>query len=363
MMSTAGIASPDLDLTFGALLCGSFIVILLFGIFIVQVYLYYKGYPKDKLLLKILVAFVCICELAHTICVTSGVYIMLITFYGHPETLSKFPLPFDLTVAFAAPVTAVVQAFYILRIYRFLNVLYIPIVLWVLCFLRFVSSYAAVGFVIEAVSVTMFELRWNWLFTVNFVVGAFVDVAVAGILVFKLWRERREAMKSVVAVLVVIFLQVMENNCMTTLTIFYHAFIDTKESDLDNHVYMSCKRLNARNNLRHLETETEAQVYELDVHPDGRDSLRSQAPRNRVIGPHGYLKSVDTELQFAANQTSTVTSVLLVIPMMLFINEISSIVWQQVGSAMVHHARLLTCDCRPLHRRAWQELGRFLEGI
>lgn len=50
-----------------------------------------------------------ICELAHTICVTSGVYIMLITFYGHPETLSKFPLPFDLTVAFAAPVTAVVQ--------------------------------------------------------------------------------------------------------------------------------------------------------------------------------------------------------------------------------------------------------------
>lgn len=51
------------------------------------------------------------------------------------------------------------------------------------------------GFVIEAVSVTMFELRWNWLFTVNFVVGAFVDVAVAGILVFKLWRERREAMK------------------------------------------------------------------------------------------------------------------------------------------------------------------------
>ncbi|KAJ3931827.1 MAG: hypothetical protein NXY57DRAFT_1005729 [Lentinula lateritia] len=322
MMSTAGIASPDLDLTFGALLCGSFIVILLFGIFIVQVYLYYKGYPKDKLLLKILVAFVCICELAHTICVTSGVYIMLITFYGHPETLSKFPLPFDLTVAFAAPVTAVVQAFYILRIYRFLNVLYIPIVLWVLCFLRFVSSYAAVGFVIEAVSVTMFELRWNWLFTVNFVVGAFVDVAVAGILVFKLWRERREAMKStvklldrlirwtlqtglvtsVVAVLVVIFLQVMENNLIwiTTYTCLAKVYSNSLMAGL-----------NARNNLRHLETETEAQVYELDVHPDGRDSLRSQAPRNRVIGPHGYLKSVDTELQFAANQTSTVTSVLV----------------------------------------------------
>ncbi|KAJ3892011.1 hypothetical protein GG344DRAFT_64927 [Lentinula edodes] len=289
-MSTAGIAPPDLDLTFGALLCGSFIVILLFGIFIVQVYLYYKGYPKDKLLLKILVAFVCICELAHTICVTSGVYIMLITSYGHPEILSNFPLPFNLTVAFAAPVTAVVQAFYILRIYRFLNVLYIPLVLWVLCFLRFVSSYAAVGFVIEAVSVTMFELQWNWLFTVNFVVGAFVDVAVAGILVFKLWRGRREAMKSVVAVLVVIFLQVMENNLYSNSLM---------------------AGLNARNNLRHLETETEAQVYELDVHPDGTDSLRSQAPRNRVVGPHGRIKSVDTELQFASNQTSTVTSVLV----------------------------------------------------
>ncbi|KAJ3848271.1 hypothetical protein EV368DRAFT_68419 [Lentinula lateritia] len=287
-MSAAGIASPDLDLTFGALLCGSFIVILLFGIFIVQVYLYYKGYPKDKFLLKILVAFVCICELAHTICITSGVYIMLITFYGHPEILSKFPLPLDLTVAFAAPVTAVVQAFYILRIYRFLNVLYIPLVLWVLCFLRFVSSYAAVGFVIEAVSVTMFELQWNWLFTTNFVVGAFVDVAVAGILVFKLWRERREAMKSVVAVLVVICLQVMENNLYSNSLM---------------------AGLNARNNLRHLETE--AQVYELDVHPDVTDSLRSQAPRNRVIGPHGYIKSVDTELQFAASQTPTVTSVLV----------------------------------------------------
>lgn len=52
-----------------------------------------------------------------------------------------------------------------------------------------------------------------------------------------------------------------------------------------------CTRLNARNNLRHLETETEAQVYELDVHPDGRDSLRSQAPRNRVCAT-GIIQSI-----------------------------------------------------------------------
>ncbi|KAJ3905932.1 hypothetical protein F5879DRAFT_948805 [Lentinula edodes] len=193
--------SENLGLTFGALLCGSFIVVLLFGIFIVQVRLYFKEYSKDRYLLKVLVSFVCVCELAHTVCVASAVYIVLVTFYGQPQKLSKLPLSMDLTVAFGAPVTAAVQAFYVLRIHKLMQILYIPIFLWILCFLHFMASYAIVGLSIQAVSVASYEAQWGWFFTVQFAVGAFIDVAIAGFLVFNLWRERREAMKQTLKLL------------------------------------------------------------------------------------------------------------------------------------------------------------------
>ncbi|KAJ3885938.1 hypothetical protein GG344DRAFT_58365 [Lentinula edodes] len=202
--------SENLGLTFGALLCGSFIVVLLFGIFIVQVRLYFKEYSKDRYLLKVLVCtpgglsratYWFVCELAHTVCVASAVYIVLVTFYGQPQKLSKLPLSMDLTVAFGAPVTAAVQAFYILRIHKLMQILYIPIFLWILCFLRFMASYAIVGLSIQAVSVASYEAQWGWFFTVQFAVGAFIDVAIAGFLVFNLWRERREAMKQTLKLL------------------------------------------------------------------------------------------------------------------------------------------------------------------
>ncbi|KAE9402902.1 hypothetical protein BT96DRAFT_990741 [Gymnopus androsaceus JB14] len=185
------LAAFDSTNTLGSLLIGGFIAVFLFGLSTVQTYLYYREYPKDHRLLKLMVAFVWICELAHTICITNSIYVAVITFYGQPQKLVKLPPALNLTVAFGAPVTAAVQIFYTDRIRRFIGrQIYIPIFLWFLSGIHMVGSYFLMVVSFKVPSVTEYVADWGWMFTLLFTMGAFLEVAIAIALVANLYTHR-----------------------------------------------------------------------------------------------------------------------------------------------------------------------------
>ncbi|KAF7317355.1 hypothetical protein HMN09_00471700 [Mycena chlorophos] len=92
-MSTAPVAMAAFDpaSTLGALLIGSLLSCLLWGIGAVQAYVYYSRYPRDSLLLKAGVAFVCLCETVQIACVVHTLYSWLVLDYGRPQSLDSRP--------------------------------------------------------------------------------------------------------------------------------------------------------------------------------------------------------------------------------------------------------------------------------
>ncbi|KAE9391750.1 hypothetical protein BT96DRAFT_1023950 [Gymnopus androsaceus JB14] len=186
------LASFDPTNTLGSLLIGGFIAVFLFSLSTVQTYLYYREYPKDRRLFKLMVAFVWICELAHTIGITNLIYVLVITFYGQPEKVVKFPPVLNLLIGFDAPVTAAVQIFYTDRIRRFIGRrIYIPVTLWFLSGIRMAGVYFLVIAAFMVPSETEYVVDWGWMFTLLFIMGAFVDVAIAIALVANLYTHRK----------------------------------------------------------------------------------------------------------------------------------------------------------------------------
>ncbi|KAE9390102.1 hypothetical protein BT96DRAFT_865865 [Gymnopus androsaceus JB14] len=300
---TSILAAFDPTNTLGSLLIGGFIAVFLFGLSTVQTYLYYREYPKDHRPLKFMVAFVWICELAHTICITDSIYVAVITFYGQPEKLVKLPPALNLTVAFGAPVTAAVQMFYTDRIRRFIGRrIYIPISLWFLSGIRMIGSYVLVVVSFKIPSVTEYVADWGWMFTLLFTMGAFVDVAIAIALVANLYTHRKHVFSptlkvldrliwwtiqtglvtSIIAVAVVICFQTMKSN-LIWITIY------TCLGKVYSNSFMAV--LNARNSFRNDEA-----IYEVNV-PTGMLFANNSASSDTAQGHEmGLDRLEDTDI-------------------------------------------------------------------
>ncbi|OSC99545.1 hypothetical protein PYCCODRAFT_1427051 [Trametes coccinea BRFM310] len=80
-------SSPSLDHTYGALLLGTFLGLLLYGFALHQMYRYYRLYPDDKRGLKVLVVAITLFQTVHiTLCMVA-VYHHLVTNYDRPKSL------------------------------------------------------------------------------------------------------------------------------------------------------------------------------------------------------------------------------------------------------------------------------------
>ncbi|KAJ7166199.1 hypothetical protein C8R46DRAFT_1276058 [Mycena filopes] len=226
LVSASGLGALELGIV-----CGVF----LFGMLVVQVYVYYIC-NSDRPLVRLLVAAVFILEAAHTIATAQAIYYWTITLGDVPNKPGTVP-GLGLGMIFEMLLTFLVQTYYIRRVHLFSTNTPLAAVLFTLSLLRLGGGITlAVGsFLNLSHEPDYFALqdRLAWLVTTTFSVGAGVDVCVAASLCVYVWRWKREpVMKttsqlvnrivfcsiqtglitSVVSVTVVVCFQLMKDN-------------------------------------------------------------------------------------------------------------------------------------------------------
>ncbi|KAJ7124293.1 hypothetical protein C8R44DRAFT_783288, partial [Mycena epipterygia] len=180
----------EATLELGVTEVGIFASLVLFGIFLLQVYIYYMC-SADRARVKVIVAAVLVLEMCHTIAVVQALYVWTVTLANVAERPGSY-VGLSLAMVFETLITFLVQGYFIHRAYLFSQNAWVGACLGALCLLRLVGglSIAAGSFVFPAHEPDYFVLqdRLGWLLTATFSVGASVDVFVAALLCVYVYR-------------------------------------------------------------------------------------------------------------------------------------------------------------------------------
>ncbi|KAJ7609129.1 hypothetical protein FB45DRAFT_375565 [Roridomyces roridus] len=218
--SSASATSLDVNGTLGALQIGVLISYTLFGLSTNQTYLYFGRFPNDSKKMKLLVAFVWLCELGHVVCIGHSLYSMTITDYAHPERLVNGPpVSLGASTLLNAVIELCVQGFFSHRIYRLSKRLFIPCLTWTLSLLFLVGT--TLGFIVGVCENTlmMTETKWTWLFYSIWGVGAVNDLIISATLVFWLYSKRDESHQRTTALLDTVITWTIETGVVTSAAI------------------------------------------------------------------------------------------------------------------------------------------------
>ncbi|KAF7290103.1 hypothetical protein HMN09_01315500 [Mycena chlorophos] len=234
--------------TIGALLVGTLVSYVLFGITTVQCYMYYGRFPDDRIGLKSLVGFVWVIELAHSAVIGAAVYFYAVTNYGNPlSLLGKMPVPLGLSVVLSGGITSIVQAFFAYRIWtlasnRFVRI--IPVVLWASGLVYFVASFAGTVLAIEATSIPVFIEKYGWLLLAPWIMNLINDNSITISLVILLLYTRNTGFSKTTALVDQLIKWTIETGMITSIfSILNLVFYQTQT---DNFIWIGIQFVKAR---------------------------------------------------------------------------------------------------------------------
>ncbi|KAH8797778.1 hypothetical protein DL96DRAFT_896902 [Flagelloscypha sp. PMI_526] len=181
----AASSSPPLVMTAGPLLLGFFFNLFLYGVLVVQVYLYYIGFPKDRWWFKALVYGVFILEVTQVI-QCHDKFDLYAKEFGVIVSLEKLRFSWFSIAILSSLTGGIVQAFQAWRIYTFSKTWFISIGIWILTLL----ATAGIAQGIVSVHLTVPQIVTNTKTTgiIWFTTTAINDVGIAGILTYYLNR-------------------------------------------------------------------------------------------------------------------------------------------------------------------------------
>ncbi|KAI5121950.1 hypothetical protein M0805_002021 [Coniferiporia weirii] len=184
---------PALNNTYGCLLIGS----ALWGAGTVQFYLYYdRFWNVDKCWLKLYVVIIWLLDTAHQALVMRGTYALLVTDFSDLASLGILDRTIIDTIALTGFTCALVQALFILRIWRLSRENYVltgcVISLAVAEFILFMLYYAKARHYARTAQLhAVFGLQ-----SALDVTAAVADISIAGVLVYLLYSRRSGFEKS-----------------------------------------------------------------------------------------------------------------------------------------------------------------------
>jgi hypothetical protein len=163
------------------------------------------------------------CESIHGLCIGHGLYVYTICDYWHPDRIFGGPsLPsIDTAVFFSGLISACgthvacvlhqalslmrsVQAFFGFRIYAFSRKLYIPILIWIMAFLRLLAGFGNLISGLRMASLVEIHKQRLWLSEFAWSISAATDLTIAATLVFHLHQQRKEVNKRSVMILILL---------------------------------------------------------------------------------------------------------------------------------------------------------------
>jgi len=208
----------NLNNTVGAIEIGVLISTFLFGVISCQTWVYYRRFPKDAPVLKLLVATIWLLELGHTIAVTNSLYTITVLDFDDPLKFASPPKSLDASILFSAFIGPLVQAWFAYRVLKLSGKLYIPVLCWFLSFLRCVATVAVGIEALLSTSVLKFEKDFKWLLTFILAVGAAVDVIIAGSLCYFFRQLRATSFHRTVKVINQAMIWTVETGLLTSLS-------------------------------------------------------------------------------------------------------------------------------------------------
>ncbi|KAJ6468212.1 hypothetical protein C8R45DRAFT_1218743 [Mycena sanguinolenta] len=206
----------DADATLGAYLIGVLVSYVLFGVTSMQIYIYFGRFPDDTPKFKVLVAFVWICEAGHAVCLGHSLYIETIKDLAQPLLLQgPAPKSFEASVLLSGAIGASVQGFFGFRIHTLSKKVHIPILIWLMAFLRLLGCLVFFTGALKMTSLEGFIAQWGWLATSLWSVSTANDVTITTTTVCLLYQQRKKAQKRTAALLDKIILWTLETGLLT----------------------------------------------------------------------------------------------------------------------------------------------------
>ncbi|KAJ7655968.1 hypothetical protein DFH06DRAFT_1473722 [Mycena polygramma] len=191
MSTDAGPAAPDVTLFFGPLLLGVILNTLLYGIMLVQAYLYYNRYRNDRPWFRYLVGYLVLLETANWVCDIGLIYEPLIIRWATPEALLISPVMLRVDAVLTVLVSTPIQLFIAWRVRVVTNSWILPVVISILAIISFGGGISVTTIVSLHPAFADFGSFHpeviTWL-----VSSAACDVVLTASLVYSLWTRKSQ---------------------------------------------------------------------------------------------------------------------------------------------------------------------------
>ncbi|KAJ7579913.1 hypothetical protein C8J56DRAFT_1089505 [Mycena floridula] len=173
---------PNVQLSFGPMLIGVYLNLILFGILIMQTFYYYQTYRSDSKWMKVFVAYLFIVEIANSILDMAMMYQPLIIGWGTTDATKYFPTLFLMEPIIIVLVSTPIQLFFAWRIKMITKSIWIPIIV-VLFSLGSAAGGLWTGIRIPIVKLFANKPLLHWSALVWFLCSCISDVLITIVLV------------------------------------------------------------------------------------------------------------------------------------------------------------------------------------
>ncbi|KAF9468552.1 hypothetical protein BDZ94DRAFT_673958 [Collybia nuda] len=107
----------SIDATYGSAFIGLVAGAILYGVTLLQTFLYYRRYPRDSIFIKLLVFLLWVLDTTHLALCTVAIYWYLVTNYSNPEALNKTTWSIDLQTDCNGLIGLIVECFFARRVW------------------------------------------------------------------------------------------------------------------------------------------------------------------------------------------------------------------------------------------------------
>ncbi|KAN0126501.1 hypothetical protein V8E52_000141 [Russula decolorans] len=210
----------DVKASLGAILIGCFIAIALSGVVAFQACIYFRLYPNDRPVNKVMVAVVWILDLCHTFLICTSAWDYLIANFGNVEAHVRgyVPTTVSLSIIVTSFVTLITHLFFLRRLWNLSNNNWFIIgPTTVLAIARVVSAIVTSAFLIHLKTFPAFTAKYSYMFTLGLALSSVVDVVITFGMCFYL-QENRRGFGTMDEVLDSIIVYTINNGTLTCLS-------------------------------------------------------------------------------------------------------------------------------------------------
>ncbi|KAF8878728.1 hypothetical protein BD779DRAFT_1803572 [Infundibulicybe gibba] len=197
MSGSAPLVEPTFQETWGAVLVLNLASAVFNGCIIMQACTYfYKFFHRDSNILKYTVAYIWLSCIILAGCEFWVMHGIIITGYHLPPEEVVLSLGFQILLAVSITTICTTQGIYIHRVYRVSHNGYALAFCCALVGVELGTGLAwARGVAHVAPAWRDAAQKWWWIITITYVVGAFLDLFLAGSMCYQLWRSRMMGLK------------------------------------------------------------------------------------------------------------------------------------------------------------------------